>query len=122
MHTFFNRPPGVVAKELVGKILQVGDVQATILSALPQTAQDNARWIGRRPIFGPEPVDVYVASYRGVRLMFLRTGAANSCVRIDAVSVDGVSYSSPSKVCKAFGIESEMTGKLAFNDRIARVA
>ena len=121
MHKFFNRAPATVARELVGKTLQVGEVEGTIMAVLPQTERDNANWIDRRPIFGSKPNDVYVAPYRGTHLLFLRTGAPNTCVRIDAVSVDGKLYSTPGKVCKALRIDSERTGKMSFNGRMVRV-
>lgn len=113
MHKFFNRGPFEVSTELVGKTLQVGDKQATITKVKPQYAKDNENWTDR-PLFGPRPADVYVAPFRGFHLLFLRTGTpgTNTCVRIDGVEIDGQVHSSPAKVCKALGIDSERIGKV----------
>src|SRR5579863_666165 len=113
MHKFFQRSPRQVAPALVGMTLQIGDKQATITKVKPQYARDNENWTDR-PLFGPHPADAYVASFRGFRLLFLRTGkpGQNTCVRIDGVEIDGQVHSSAAKVCKALGIDSERTGKV----------
>lgn len=113
MHKFFQRATMFVAIELQGMTLQVGDKKATITKVKPQYAKDNENWTDR-PLFGPHPVDAYVAPFRGFHLLFLRTGTpgTNTCVRIDGVEIDGQVHSSPAKVCKALGIDSERTGKV----------
>lgn len=117
MHRFFDRSPQKVAEELPGKILQVGKKQATILSAKAQTSKDNANWIDQRPLFGPHPVDAYVAPYRGSHLLFLRTGSVNTCVRIESISIGDRVFTTPGKTCRALGINTERSGKVAFNGR-----
>ena len=116
MHKFFNRSPLEVANELKGKRLQVGDRTGTIVKVKPQWPADNANWTDR-PLFGSHPADGYVAQYRGKCLLFLRTGVpgVNTCVRIDAIEMEGKAYSSPGQVCEALGIDSEWTGKVSFN-------
>lgn len=111
MHKFFQRATMFVAIELQGMTLQVGDKKATITKVKPQYAADNAKWKSK-PLFGPHPVDVYVSSFRGNRLLFLRTGlpGENTCVRIDGIEMEGQTFSSPSQVCKALGIDSERSG------------
>ncbi|MDO8591530.1 MAG: hypothetical protein Q7R60_01215 [bacterium] len=113
MHKFFQRATMFVAIELQGMTLQVGDKKATITKVKPQYAADNANWTDR-PLFGPRPVDVYVAEYRGALLLFLRTGTpgTNTCVRIDGIEIDGHAYTSSTQVCKALGITNERTGKV----------
>lgn len=115
MHRFFARSPQQVADALIGKVLEVGTVKATILDVRPQTPRENASWLDRRPLFGAKPVDAYVAPYRGSHLLFLRTGTRDTCVRIDGISVDGKVFRSPGKVCRALGIKSERSGRVRFN-------
>ncbi len=121
MNSFFARSPRKVATELVGKDLQFGSKQGTILRVLPQSAADNANWIDRRPLFGPRPVDAYAAAYRGHCMLFLRTGANNTCVRIDSISLRGKVFSNPGQVCRALGIKGELTGKVSFNGRTVSI-
>lgn len=116
MHKFFQRSPRQVAPDLVGKTLQVGNKKGIITKVLPQYADDNKNWTDR-PIFGPHPVDVYVAPYRGTHLLFLRTGTpgTNTCVRIDGLETRSTAARTAGQVCKALGITSERTGKLSLS-------
>jgi hypothetical protein len=118
---FFERTPHKVAKDLVNKELKVGHNKGTIAAAKPQTAEDNASWVGKRPLFGENPVDVYVAPYRGNFMLFLRTGEKNTCVRIDQLELDGVVYKNPGQVCRALGLDEERTGRVAFDGKIVRI-
>lgn len=113
MHRFFQRSPREVATALEGKTLQVGNKKGIITKVNPQSPKDNENWTDR-PIFGPHPVDVYVAPYRGTHLLFLRTGTpgTNTCVRIDGLETRSKVARTPGQVCKALGITSERTGKL----------
>lgn len=121
MNSLFDGPPAAVAERLVGKSLRVGRQQGIILKVLPQSQRDNAEWIDRRPLFGPDPVDAYVASYRSALMLFLRTDPANTCVRIDEVKTrDGV-FSSPTQVCRALGITGEASGWVSFNGQTVQV-
>jgi len=62
VHKFFRRSPWDVANGLAGKTLKVGDKEGTITRVKPQYPADNANWTDR-PLFGPHPVDAYVAPY-----------------------------------------------------------
>ena len=119
MHRFFRRQPFEVAFDLKGKTLQVGSRKGIITKVLPQNQEDNKNWTDR-PIFGPRPVDVYVAAYRGAHLLFIRTEmpGMNSCVRIDGLETRSKVCRSPGQVCKALGINSERTGKLSFTGEV----
>ena len=121
MHQFFNGTPEDVAERLWGTRLRVGRIQATILGLLPQTEKDNDHWLDRRPLFGADPVDAYVAPYRGHCMLFLRTGATNTCVRIDGISVGGEVFSNPGQVCKALGIEEEKSGWVSYDGQVVQI-
>ncbi len=108
---FFGRTPEAVAEDLIGKQLFIGSKHAEITAVLPQTAKENSKWLDK-PLFGPYPVDVYVSPYRGSHLLFMRTGALNSCVRIDGVETSRNSYPRPGQVAKYFGANSERTGNV----------
>jgi hypothetical protein len=121
VHEFFDRPPNRVARDLVGKLLKVGRIQGTILAVLPQTAKDNERWLDSRPLFGPDAADAYVAPYRGHHMLFLRTGARSTCVRIDQISIRGHVFVNPSQVCSALGLGGERSGSVSFDGQLVRV-
>jgi 3-methyladenine DNA glycosylase Mpg len=119
MHKFFARPPLDVAIDLQGKTLRVGNREGIITRVKPQYPADNKNWCDR-PLFGPHPVDVYAAPYRGTHLLFLRTGTpdTNTCVRIDGLETKSKAARTPGQVCKALGITSERTGKLHLSDDV----
>lgn len=121
MHSFFDRSPNEVAAEISGKVLRIGDKIAVIRKALPKTEQDNLPWLDSKPLFGEEPVDVYVSSHRGSFLLFLRTGERNTCVRIEEVALEGRVVSGPGRVGKALGLTVEMTGDLAFDGTVLTI-
>ena len=123
MHKFFQRFPDEVATELIGKTLQVGNRKGVITKVKPQFPKDNENW-GDRPIFGPHPVDVYVAEYRGTRLLFLRTGTpgVDTCVLIDGLETRSKVCRTPGQVCEALGIKSERTGKLHFSGDVVSLS
>ena len=123
MHRFFRRSPREVATELEGKTLQVGNRKGIITNVKPQFPKDNENWTDR-PIFGPHPVDVYVAEYRGTQLLFLRTGTpgANTCVRIDGLETRSKVCRTPGQVCEALGIKSERTGKLHLSGNVVSLS
>jgi 3-methyladenine DNA glycosylase Mpg len=123
VHKFFRRSPWDVANGLAGKTLKVGDKEGTITRVKPQYPADNANWTDR-PLFGPHPVDAYVAPYRGAHLLFLRTGTpgTNTCVRIDGIEIGEQACSTPSQVCKALGIDSERTGKVSFSQNVVSLS
>ena len=115
MDRFFTGSPDRVAKRLIGKTLRVGRKLGTILEVTPQDQHDNANWIDSRPLFGSNPVDAYVAPYRGGLLLFLRTGEEDTCVRIDKISIRGETFSNPTQVCKAMGITEEQEGWVSYD-------
>lgn len=117
MDRFFADSPDRVAKHLVGKTLRVGRKLGTILKVTPQTQRDNSHWVDSRPLFGSEPVDAYVAAYRGALLLFLRTGKEDTCVRIDQIEKGGEKFSNPTQVCKALGITEEREGWVSYDQR-----
>lgn len=119
--SFFERSPKIVAKELVGKKLQIGRKKGEIVKALPQTKKDNARWLDSRPIFGEDHVDAYVASYRGNHMLFLRT-APNTCVRIDQIQYKDEIYENSNQVCRVFGIHEERTGSVTYDGQTVRIS
>lgn len=119
MHKLLKSAPEKVATDLVGKTIQIGRKRGTITKCLPRNERDNFNWLDSRPLFGSNPADVYVASYRGSQLLFLRTGTRNSCVRIDGIILrDGTNCNSPGKVCKAFGLDGEKVGNVEVGDTI----
>ncbi len=117
---FFERSPEKVAEDLVGLPLEVGKAKGTIVKVLPQTEQDNANWIDRRPIFGTAPVDAYVAPFRGNHMLFLRT-APNTCVRIDRLEIDEQVLKNPGQVCKALGLNEELSGSVVFDGKVIKI-
>jgi hypothetical protein len=121
VHQFFDDTPENVAERLRGARLRVGRIQATILDVLPQTEKDNDQWLDRRPLFRTGPIDAYVAPYRGHHMLFLRTGATNTCVRIDKISIRGEVASNPNQVCKALGIENERSGWVSYDGRVIQI-
>ncbi len=122
MDAFFDDAPDRVAERLVGKTLRVGRKRGTILKVHPQDQHDNANWIERRPLFGPDPVDAYVAPYRSGLLLFLRTGQQDTCVRIDAIESKGERYTNPTQVCRALDIEEEKEGWVSYDgEQVAQV-
>lgn len=112
MQQLLDQPPHTVARQLVGKTLEINGRQATITKVKPQTATDNANWVDSRPLFGSKPVAAYVAPYRGNHMLFLRTGAKNTCVRIDAVETEDETYVNPGQVCQAFELSEEASGSV----------
>lgn len=121
MHAFFNRPVEDVARELTGKILRIDGKVAVIRKVLARTAEDNRRWIRSKPLFGKDPVEAYVSSFRGSHLLFLRTGPRNTCIRIEAVELAGRKISRPGRVCKELGINSERSGDVLFDGTVVTV-
>ena len=118
MDPFFDRSLREVAADLVGKYLRISEVTCTILQVLSRTAKDNAQWLKSKPLFKgnrPDPVDVYVSSFRGHHLLFLRTGEADTCVRIESVHMNGRVVSGPGKVGSALGLSKEATGDAAYD-------
>jgi len=111
---FFGRSPEEVAEDLIDKTLVVGNKKGVITKVLPQSQAQNGNWLDR-PLFGAYPVDVYAAPYRGNRLLFLRTGETDTCVRIDGLATPRKSYPRPGLVSKALGITRERTGNLSFD-------
>lgn len=117
MHKLLKNAPQKVAEDLVGKTIRVGSKRGTITKCLARTESDNATWLVTRPLFGSNPVDVYVAPYRGSHLLFLRTGARNTCVRIDGILLsDGTKCNGPGQVCKAFKLNGEKTGNVEIDE------
>lgn len=121
MHKLLKGSPEQVEPRLVGLALQVGRKRGKILAVLPQTELDNANWVDKRPLFTSHPVDVYVAPYRGSYMLFLRTGAPNTCVRVDRMLIGDVVYDSPGRVCKALGIDAERCGEISIQDNLVKI-
>jgi hypothetical protein len=111
---FFGRSPEEVAEDLIGKTLAVGTRQGIVTEVLPQSQAENGHWLDR-PLFGAYPVDAYAAPYRGIHLLFLRTGETDTCVRINGIETARKSYLRPGLVSKALGISRERTGNVSFD-------
>lgn len=123
MHQLLKNAPKRVAQDLVGKTIQVGRKRGTITKVLPRTESDNANWLDTRPLFGSNPVNVYVAPYRGSHLLFLRTGARNTCVRIDGIMLaDGTKCNGPGQVCKALNLSDEKAGNVEVDETILKLS
>lgn len=121
MHPLFSGTVHQAARRLLRKTLVVNGHTCTITDVHVQTAEDNARWIRSKPLFGTNPVDVYVSKFRGAILLFLRTEELNTCVRIDEIELDGQVFEGPTKVCRALGITNSLGGDLTYDGTTIQV-
>lgn len=109
MDHFFDRAPNLVANDLIGKRIQIGELSIIIDNVIPKESQANKRWRSA-PLFCDNPVDAYATRYRGVALLlFLRTergpDEVGTCVRIEAGHTDsGRNLTTPTAVSTALGI------------------
>ncbi len=112
-----------VAAQLVGKHIQHGNSSVLVAATLPQTQDDNRRWLASRPLFGESPVNVFIANYRGNPMLFLRAEETDSCVRISSgIDPDsGEQFVNPKQVCDALGLEPDTVGDMSVRDNVVTV-
>lgn len=122
MHPLFSRTVQEAAQRLVGKVLRVNGHTAVITKVLAQTEDDNRRWLASKPLFGPEPVDVYVSKFRSAVLLFLRTEEKNTCVRIEAIEIAGERVVGPTAVCRRLGIDATQVGSLETDGTVITIS
>lgn len=108
---FFNRPPEQVATEMAGKRLVLGDKELTIASAQGQEEAENQSWL-HLPIFGDSPeAAAMVRKYRTSKILFIRTGDKNSCVRVvTGRGSDGEKLQNSKQVSEYLGLEKNTYG------------
>lgn len=109
-----------VADNLVGKRIHHGSLSVLVAGTQAQTKEDNKRWLASRPLFGDNPVDVFVAGYRGNPMLFLRAEETDSCVRVSSAidPVNGDKFLNPKQVCEALGLDKETVGHMTVRDNV----
>lgn len=123
MDSFFDRQPVLVARDLKGKTIKIAnsDETITILETLPRTSKDNGPWLNSKPLFGPDPVDVYVSRHRSGLLLFFRN-MENCCTRLEKGKKGDQLLATPTAVAKALGAIGEATGDVvSFNGQTIEI-
>jgi hypothetical protein len=119
---FFKKSPNEVARTIAGKTLLFGDKTLTIGKAQGQDPAQNAAWL-KKPIFGDDPANAMVVKYRGHKMLFIRTGDTNSCVRIlSGLGQGGEKLLNTKQICEYLGLEVNTYGVGVEDIRISLVA
>jgi len=115
---FWEQNPKKVAVDLLGRVMQVGQLFATILDAEGYTREQNTGLY--TPVVSMEPGSVYCPRRHNTVLLLLATydqGERGGCVLVREVEIDGILYKGPGKVTACLGIDQHgMVGNTTWID------
>ena len=118
---FWEQDPKRVAVDLLGRVMQVGELFATILEARGYAREENSGLYG--PVLTLSSGSVYCPRRHNTLLVLIAThdqGAPGGCVLIREVEIDGVLYKGPGKVSASLGIDRHgVSGSTAWLDEEA---
>ncbi len=123
--SIFEQNHKAAARSLVGKVIKVGAVEVTILSAEGYPMAENNR-APYTPVTTMKPGSVFCPRHRGGLLVLVAChdgGAPGGCVLIRKARVNGQLVNGPGRVAAALGIvKPDATGRITENKKGLRLA
>jgi len=121
---FWEQDHKKVAVDLLGRVMQVGQLFSTILDAEGYAREQNSGLYA--PVVSMEPGSVYCPRRHNTMLFLLVThdrGERGGCVLVREVEIDGILYKGPGKVTASLGIDQHgMVGNTTWiNEEMFRV-